>query len=328
MPTIETDRSFRAFRAVALENRNLRVTILPELGGRIWSVVYKPHDRELLWHNPRIPLGKAPFRAVFDNVWCGGWEEMFPSPAPSVINGESYPDHGEVWCLAWEATTESAGDTVSVRLSCDARISAVRVEKKITLRADESRLEVAYSLHNPALADFPCIFTLHPAFNVTPDCRIDFPPMSVHLDPSYPASLAGVASPFPWPRAMREGREVDLRKVAPHSSGEVYFFYGTGFREGWCAVTDAATRLTWGLVFSPQLFRACWLFASYGGWRNHDLAILEPSTSFPQQVEQAIANRTAATLPAGGRLETSVVLQVQEGLTSVAGLTGDANFRA
>lgn len=328
MPIIETSWSFRPLRALILENRNLRVVILPELGGRIWSVVYRPRDRELLWHNPRIPPQSAPFGAVFDNVWCGGWEEMFPSPAPSVINGESYPDHGEVWCLPWEATTESDADSASIRLSCDARISAVRFEKKITLCADESRLEVAYSLHNPTLTEFPFIFTLHPAFSVTPHCRIDFPPMSVELDPSYAGTLAGVASPFTWPHTTRGGQEVDLRKVAPHSSGEVYFLYGTGFRDGWCAVTDAVNRLTWGLVFSPQFFRACWLFASYGGWRNHDLAILEPSTSFPQQVEQAIENKTAATLPAGGTLRTSVVLQVQEGLTSVAGLTSDANFHA
>jgi hypothetical protein len=328
MPSIETSWSFRPFRALVLENRNLRVVILPELGGRIWSIVYKPHNRELLWHNPRIPPASAPFGAVFDNVWCGGWEEMFPSPAPSVINGESYPDHGEVWCLPWEAATESTGDSASARLSCEARISAVRVEKKFTLHSDESRLEVAYSLHNPSLTDLPCIFTLHPAFSVTPDCRIDFPPMAVQLDSSYPASLDGVASPFPWPHATRKGQEVDLRRVGPHSSGEVYFFCGTGFEDGWCAVTDTLRRLSWGLVFSPRFFRACWLFASYGGWRNHDLAILEPSTSFPQQVEQAIENKTAATLPAGGTLETSVVLRVQEGLTSVVGLTRDGTFHS
>ena len=94
------------------------------------------------------------------------------------------------------------------------------------------------------------------------------------------------------------------------------------------AVTDPMSRLTWGLVFSPQFFRSCWLFATYGGWRNHHLAILEPSTSFPQQIEQAILNKTAAVLPAGGRMETSVVLHVQEGLTNVAGLTPEGNFRS
>lgn len=328
MPTIDTSWAFRPFRAVILENQNLRVAVLPELGGRIWSILYKPQNRELLWHNPRIPPQSAPFGAVFDNVWCGGWEEMFPSPAPCVINGESYPDHGEVWSLPWEAVTASDSESVSVLLSCDARISAVRLQKKITLHAEEPRIDVSYSLHNPTQSDFPFIFTLHPALRVTPGCRIDFPLMTVELDPTYAGTLSGVDSPFAWPNATRNGEAVDLRQVAPHSSGEVYFFYGTRFHEGWCAVTDPSNRLTWGLKFSPQFFRSCWLFATYGGWRNHHLAILEPSTSYPQQIEQAILNQTAAMLPAGATIDTSVVLQVQEGLTSVAGLTSDGNFRS
>jgi len=328
MPTIETSRSFRPHRAVVLENRNLRVVVLPELGGRIWSVRYKPHDRELLWHNPRIPPQSAPFGAVFDNAWCGGWEEMFPSPAPCVIQGESYPDHGEVWCVPWKDTASTDRGSVSLLLTCDARISAVQLQKQITLRAEESCLEVSYSLRNPTLADFPFIFALHPAFAVTPGCRIDFPPMTVELDPTYLGTLTGVASPFAWPNATRNGKAVDLRHVPPHSSGEVYFFYGRGFQEGWCAVTDPASRLTWGLVFSPQFFRACWLFASYGGWRNHDLAILEPSTSFPQQMQEAIRNKTAAVLPAGGTVETCVTLQVQEELKQVVGIAPNGAFYA
>ena len=328
MLTLEISWSYRPFRALVLENRTLRVVVLPELGGRIWSIVYKPHGRELLWHNPRIPPQSVPFGTAFDNVWCGGWEELFPSPAPAEINGEPYPDHGEVWCLPWRAETEREPDSVSVRLSCEARISAVRLQKRITLRGDEPRVEIAYSLHNPGLADFPFILTLHPAFSVVPGCRIDFPPMEVELDSSYAGTLAGVASPFTWPHATRASKQIDLRIVAPHEAGEVYFFYGTGLREGWCAVTDTVRRLTWGLVFPPQFFPACWVFASYGGWRNHDLVVLEPSTSYPQQFDRAVRNRTAESLPAGGTLETSVGFQVQEGLSEVAGLTADAEFRA
>ena len=327
MPTIDTRWNLLSHRSVILENRALRVVVLPELGGRIWSIVYKPRDRELLWHNPRIPPQKAPFGAPFDNVWCGAWEEMFPTPAPGVINGETYPDHGEVWSLAWDATTESQQESVTLQLRCETPISAIRMEKRITLREGEPRLEVAYSLTNLSQSDFPFLFALHPAFQVTPRSRLDFPPMSVELEPTYPGSLVGVQSPFAWPFATRGGKPVDLRIVQPDSSGEVYFFYGTNFREGWCAITDTRERLTRGLVFSPEVFRSCWLFATYGGWRNYHVAILEPCTSYPQQIEQAIQKGQASTLPKGGKLETTVVFQVQEGLSSVSGLGTDGSFR-
>jgi len=326
MPILDTRGHFVSQRGVVLENGMLRVAVLPELGGRVWSLVYKPLDRELLWHNPEIPPRKAPFDAVFDDVWCGGWEEMFPTPAPGVINGQSYPDHGEVWSLAWEATTESNEDAASVRLACRAPISGIRMEKKITLQANEPRLEVSYLLRNPTGSNFPFTLALHPALAVSPNCRVDFPPMLVDLDASYLGTLAGVESPFEWPYVTRGSGKVDLRIVPPVSSGEVYFLYGHRFQEGWCAITDTTNRLTYGLVFSPEVFRACWLFATYGGWRDYYVAILEPSTSYPQQIEQAIQQGTAPSLPAGGTLETTVIFQVQEGLSKVVGLMPDGKF--
>lgn len=327
MPTIETRWQFLSYRAIILENPALRVTVLPELGGRIWSIIYKPQDRELLWHNPRLLPQRAPFSAVFDDVWCGGWEELFPTPTPGVINGASYPDHGEIWCLPWEATTDSKSDAASAHLSCDTPISAFHIQKRIILPTEEPRLEVTYLLQNPRPSNFPFIFTLHPAFAITPRCRIAFPPMTVDLDPTYPGPLAGVDTPFEWPHATRAGKKVDLRVAPPHCAEEVYFLYGRGFREGWCAVTDPAARLSYGIIFSPEVFASCWLFATYGGWRNHYVAGPEPSTSYPQQIERALENGTAASLPVGGRLETTVIFQVQEGPASVGGLAPDGRFR-
>jgi hypothetical protein len=45
---------YRGLRALVLENEQLRAVILPELGAKVWSLVYKPIDREMLWHHPRV----------------------------------------------------------------------------------------------------------------------------------------------------------------------------------------------------------------------------------------------------------------------------------
>ena len=47
-------------------------------------------------------------------------------------------------------------------------------------------------------------------------------------------------------------------------------------------------RSTTGLTFPASTFPSCWLFASFGGWRNHNVAILEPSTTYPFELEKAI----------------------------------------
>jgi len=326
MPQIDDRWSLFPFRAVRVENRALRIVVLPELGGRIWSIVYKPHDRELLWQNPCIPPERAPLGAAFDDVWCGGWEELFPSGAPGIINGEQYPDHGEVWSLAWDSEIESYEDGARLTLRCHTPISRVEVAKTLSLHGDDALLEVKYSLSNLSAAELPFIFALHPAFAVNAACRLDLPPMTVDLDPTYPGTLTGSRSSFKWPCAERDGGGVDLRTVFPASSREVFFLYGHDFAEGWFAITDTNDRISWGLAFSREFLRSCWIFATYGGWRDYHTLLVEPATAYPQQIEQAIQKGRAPILLPHARVETNVSFRVQEGFSQVSGLNPGGMF--
>ncbi len=47
----------RTFKAHVLENRYLKVTLVPEFGGRILSIIYKPTGHEQLYRNEvGVPL--------------------------------------------------------------------------------------------------------------------------------------------------------------------------------------------------------------------------------------------------------------------------------
>jgi hypothetical protein len=329
MPRIDGRWTFLSHKALIIENSKLRITVLPELGGRIWSVVYKPLDRELIWHNSRIPPQTVQHGSVFDNFWCGGWEEMFPSVTPCTVRGETFPDHGELWCLPWTAQSEHTTDTAALRLSCRTPIAGLTVEKLLTLRGDDSAFDVIYSIGNPVNEAFPYLFALHPAMAVSAGYRIDFPEMQFELDATYPGSLTGVDAPFAWPIAKGKDIEVDLRQVKPASSKQVYMLYGHGNREGWVAITDPVARLTAGFTFSPEFFRSCWIFASYGGWRGYrDMILVEPCTAYPARLDEAIQSGRAPVLEHGAIAHTTVRFLVQEGLSSVGGLTESGSFRS
>ncbi len=317
-PSVDSRWLLLGHRALVLENRTLRVVVLPELGGRVWSIVYKPFDREVLWHNPRIPPRRVPFGACYDDVWCGGWEELFPNDVPATILGEKYPDHGEIWSIEWDWTAEVADDAATVSLNCETPISAFRFERRLTLKGDEASLHTSHRLTNRGQDDFPFLWKMHPAFRVSPDCRIDFPAMIVELEPAFTASLSGAPDRFPWPYADTPEGRIDLRTVPSASSRRAEFFYGTGYQEGWCAITDSAARLTYGLTFPASTFPTCWVFASFGGWRNHNVVILEPSTTYPFEIEKAMEAGTARRLAAGASLEAEMVLHVQTGLCALA----------
>jgi hypothetical protein len=68
------------------------------------------------------------------------------------------------------------------------------------------------------------------------------------------------------------------------------------------------------------------MFASFGGWRGHNVAILEPSTTHPCELEKAIERGTAPRLAAGASLEAKVALNVQAGLAHVGGVSPAGSF--
>ena len=150
--------------------------------------------------------------------------------------------------------------------------------------------------------------------------------MTVDLDPTFPGTLADAETQFKWPNVRRHGQLVNLSTVFPSSSEEVFFLYGHDFPEGWFVITDTADRISWGLRFPAEFFRSCWMFASYGGWQNYHTLLVEPSTSYPQQIEDAIQLGRAPVLAPHGQLKTRIRFQIQEGLSRVNGLTPRGEF--
>jgi len=314
---VSTDWSYRGLRAIVLENELLRAVVLPEAGAKIWQITYKPLDADLLWNNPRVPPARLPLNSRYDDVWSGGWDELFPNDEVAVIEGESYPDHGELWTGEWRSDSWSNVDEVGVRLKYFTPISSIEVEKTIRLGRDRSELEFHHRFTNRGRTAFPFLWKLHPAMAVTPEHRIDFPPMQVLLEPAFPGTLAGASDYGEWPLIKRDNYNLDLRCVTPEEARQLYFFYGTQMKGNWCALTNTATGLACRLQFDSKVFQCCWLFATYGGWRNYNVAVLEPCTGYPLNFEAMKAAGRHRTLAPGETLQTDVRFLVQEGLRSV-----------
>src|SRR5882757_10495069 len=136
----------RTFRAYVLENRYLKVTLLPEFGGRILSIIYKPTGHEQLYRTQvGVPYGMK--GGIFYYDWMMVYGGIFPT----------FPDaeHGKTWLKPWDfkVTKESAGEvTVSMSLKDDFAYSAAPKQFKagstglaatyyVTLKADRAALD-------------------------------------------------------------------------------------------------------------------------------------------------------------------------------------------
>lgn len=65
-------RENKEYQAAVLENDHLRAIFLPELGGRLWSLFDKKHNKELLFKNPNFQPANLGLR----NAWFAGGVEF------------------------------------------------------------------------------------------------------------------------------------------------------------------------------------------------------------------------------------------------------------
>ncbi len=319
--SVDTDWRYRGMETIILENDFLKAVILPELGAKILHLVHKPSDTEILWNNPRLTLRPVPFGACYDDNFFGGWDELFPNDEPVNITGEPYPDHGELWFQPWKYIVEELSDTqATVHLWCFGSVTAARIDKWITITAGKPTLKFRHIITNLGAEPFDFLWKLHPACAISPNHRIDLPDCTVLQADEDFNTLIGEER-FSWPTCKgKSGGSVDLRNVQSPESGTNVFFYGIDLTDGWCAMTDTAKKVGFGLVFPKDLFTSVWLFASYGGWRGNYVAVLEPCTAYPFNLADAIKKGTCAHIDGHAELECETEAVLYDGITSVSGI--------
>ena len=298
---ISTEWSLAGQPAVVLENRLLRAVLLPGLGGKIISLVDKTADIELLWRNERVPVRPVPFGSGYDEVFLGGWDELFPNDQPELLAGEPMPDHGELWSLPWSVVdVEKDADEVSVELTASPPISATTASKRLVL-GDDSVLRTDYRVTNHGRRDLPFLWKSHVAVRLQPDTTISMAAGEVLVHEFGEPRTRPAAGSFRWPITVVDDVEHDFRHLPDVTErGVTEFLLATSLTQGECGVVHptAGTGLT--LEWDPADLPSCWLFGSYGGgWRGLDVLVLEPCTGYPLSVSDGVAAGTHQVLPAG-----------------------------
>ncbi len=319
--SVTSGRLTSGIRSIVLENELLIVSVLPAAGARIWQITYKPLNADLLWNNPKLEPAIHSLGTPYDDNWSGGWDDLFPNDEAGSLAGLEVPDHGELWTGEWTAEPHQSSETVGLDLSFRTPITHFLAERFLRLRENSSVLEVRYRLTNESSQTLPFLWKLHPAFAVSPQHRIDFPRMIAIREMAFEGTLESAPPIFEWPHVKTNTGAIDLRNVPDVSSRALHFFYGTGYSEGWCGVTNRETRLAAGLHFDPKVFSSCWLFATHGGWNDLNVAVLEPATGYPFRIQSMIDDGRALTLAPGESIHTTVKFSVQEGVSSIGRIT-------
>jgi hypothetical protein len=131
--------------AVRLENENLRVDIVPGLGGRIVSLYHKGKERELLL--PAQPDGR-------EYPWSGGYEEY------SQRGGRT-----DGWHEEYEFKIEEASRRLRIRAELP---NGLKMERTLDLSSSEDAIEIRSQLINVSSENKMASLRVHPIFQIGP----------------------------------------------------------------------------------------------------------------------------------------------------------------
>jgi hypothetical protein len=290
-------------RTLAIENRWLRATVLPDVGAKIYDLIYKPTSRNLLWHNPRIAPQSYPVEGIFDNYWCGGWDDCFPTCDACDYEGERYPSLGELRSLHW--TVDSAGP-LEATLSAYGPISPVHVTKTISLNEDSPILRVRHRIENLGPRPLDFIWGTHPALNVSEDSVLLIPARTGIVGEASTPLFGAPGQRYTWPRLDSAAGSLDMSRVQPRDMGAFCGHYATDLDAGWYAVEDSKTGAGFLVRFPKETCPVLWLWLTYGGYRGHYHVVLEPWTSMPVNLADAARAASSRRLEAGQTFEVEI----------------------
>jgi hypothetical protein len=291
-----------------IENDFLRVTVWPEFGGKVSSIIDKTDGFELLFQYAAKPPEPPVYDLPFAASWYAGWDECFPGVAAGPYpqkpwEGIVVPDHGELWGLPTQLTTEKSGITTTWH--------GVRFPYRLTrtILLDGPAVDIRYRLENLSPFLFRFVWAMHALAALDEPTRIDLPP-GTPMRLSHDATGNTIDASFAWP--MGPGGE-DFSRLDTLPPGRGWKLFSQQRATGPASIHYPTRRRRLEIGFSSADAAAYWgLWLNTGGWAGHRHFALEPTTGRHDALDRSVADGSAATLAPGGTVEWSVTWRVGE----------------
>lgn len=283
-------------KAVILENPHMTVTVLPDLGGKIASVLLKrpgTPDFELAAQPERIPYRTPEPDTGFAQCDASGIDDAFPTIDPGILPDGGcrfhYTDHGEIWRspFSWETDGEQ------LRMKYESRENPFVYQKTVTLAGQE--VGIHWQITNTGDGPFPFLWTMHGLVRYEPDMEL-----------LYPDEIGRFLNVLDSPELEAAGTEHipgegwDFHRVPAEDSGTQLKYYASEkVNAGWCGYRYPSQQVRCILSYDAKQLPWLGMWITAGGFRGDHNCAWEPSTGFYDGVERARETGTLRTLDPG-----------------------------
>ncbi|MFE7405348.1 DUF5107 domain-containing protein [Isoptericola sp. NPDC057559] len=276
------DRTPGRLDVVVLENAHLRATVVPGLGGRIWSLVDVPTGADLVYANRVL----QPANLALRDAWFAGGVEF----------NVGTRGHSPTTCSPLHAAVVAGPDGApGLRMWEYERVRGVVVQIDVHLGHDATMLAVHVRVTNPGDVPVPMYWWTNIAVPEEDDTRVFAAARDVYLS-DYTTGLTGITAPWRG--------DVDITRPGRHADAADYFVDCRGVDVPWVlAVDPAGTGL---LHASTPRLSACKLFCwGSGRGSRHWQEWLSPEGGRYAEIQAGLATTQFEYLELGAREEWS-----------------------
>ena len=297
------------FKEITLETDVLICVILPELGGKVKSLYYKPKQFELAAQPSGHLYMKPGKNTPFAKCDASGLDDAFPTiDVCTVQEGNrtiQYTDHGEIWRSEFELIDQTRDVAVLEYLSTD---YGYLYQKKMQLVCNQ--LHMSYQIKNIGKEAFPCLWTLHGFVKYEEGMRFIFPSGAESFLNAERASkeLGQRGAIHKVTESMYDFTRVPTRK---NVCCQKYYINGK-VQEGFCGYEYPSQQVRCEYRYDKEKLPYLGLWITSGGFRGDYNCALEPSNGFYDSVAIAQANDACPVLEPEEGLDFTITISFCE----------------
>jgi hypothetical protein len=275
--------TYKGYFSVTIESEIVRVEMLPELGGKLVSIIYKPTGKEWLLDSGERTLKQPEYGSTFTDWDMSGWDECFPTIITCLSGTEqaiNLPDHGELWSLPWEYTLEESAVVCSVR-SPQLPYKFIR---RISFQSAK-KVHMEYRVENEGGFGIPFLWVPHPQFAVDEPTRILLPPTATEMLCVYGGNTLQAGVKYDWD-------SVSLLTSKVTGNG-LKFYYSGKINDGWSGMfgLESDSFLIVSVPVDKVPYIGIWM--DTGMFNDRVTCALEPSIGYYDSLETALSNGTS-----------------------------------
>ena len=313
-------------RVVKVIRGELEVSVIPELGGLIWSIRYGGF--EMLYHH-RVPEPIEHFREglmpedFYNVLFFGGWFEVIPNAGyASRYGGVSFGLHDEAPYLPWRVEYDEEVDEYSILMIAELRKYPLKLYRRIRL-INSNEVLIKERLINLSGQVLKFSWLHHPNFGgdlLSEHTVLELPKgTEVEVD-KYLNGESSILEPgyrglFPMVKS-KSGGMVDLSRF-PRDINTNDLVYVPNVKGNWFKLINEDLGIRLEVNWDSSVFRSMWIWRPLGGGFNYPwfgriyATAVEPTTSWPATglAEQA-KNGTAYEIQGNDQINTWIKFKI------------------